>query len=175
MSARVMETLQTMTPNIEVYSIDEAFTEISGKTGKDILDTANMIRNRVLQWTGIPVSVGIAPTKTLAKIANDTAKTDHTLKGVRFMNDRDTIMNLLKKVPVSEIWGIGRNYTSFLENQGIYTAFDLSNMPDGWVRNHMKVPGSERCGNCADIHVLPWNRQQTQKRGYLVLVHLENL
>lgn len=141
MSRRVMETLQTCTPNLEVYSIDEAFAELSGSYMESLESYGQFIRKRVLKWTGIPVSVGIASTKTLAKIANETAKKYKSLNGVLVLDCPDKTEKILKHVPVGSVWGIGRNYTKTLGKHGIQSAFDLSQLPDSWIRQTMKVTG----------------------------------
>lgn len=141
MSRRVMETLQTCTPNLEVYSIDEAFAELSDSYMESLEVYGQFIRKRVLKWTGIPVSVGIAPTKTLAKIANETAKKYGSLNGVLVLDRPDKTEKVLRDVSVGNVWGIGRNYTKRLEKHGVQTAFELSQLPDTWVRQTLKITG----------------------------------
>jgi len=141
MSNRVMETLRTMTPNLEVYSIDEAFAELSNRLSGSFWDYGVEIRERVLQWTGMPVSVGVAPTKTLAKIANEYAKATPEKEGVMVFGSNQVIEKVLRQTPVDDVWGIGRNYSKTLREHGIETAFDLRNQPDLWVRKTMKVTG----------------------------------
>lgn len=141
MSKRVMETLQSCTPNLEVYSIDEAFAELSPQFMESLESYGQFIRKRVLKWTGIPVSVGIAPTKTLAKMANETAKKYTSLNGVLVLDQKNKTEKVLNRVPVGNIWGVGRNYTKTLQKYGIQTALDLSRQPDSWVKKTMKVTG----------------------------------
>lgn len=141
MSMRVMETIQSIAPDIELYSIDEAFAKITGSSKNEIESTGKRIRDTVRQHTGIPVSVGIASTKTLAKIANETAKKRPELAGVLYLNQSETVKSVLKKTAVGDVWGIGRNYRDMLERQAIANAYQLSRMPDSWVRSKMKVVG----------------------------------
>lgn len=141
MSQRVMETLKTCTPNIEVYSIDEAFAELSPTYMETMRKYGEFIRRRVLRWTGIPVSVGIARTKTLAKIANETAKAYPSLRGVLVLNSAARIQKVLRNTPVEDIWGVGRNYSETLKKHGIQSAWDLSRQPDHWIKSTMKVTG----------------------------------
>lgn len=141
MSRRVMETLHSCTPNLEVYSIDEAFAELSPAYMESLEAYSQFIRKRVLKWTGIPVSVGVAPTKTLAKIANETAKKYPSLNGVLVLDHRDKTEKVLNRIPVGEVWGVGRNYTDTLQKHGIRSALELSRQPDKWVRKKMKVTG----------------------------------
>jgi len=141
MSMRVMETILSVTPDIEVYSIDEAFAKIPGGTDEEIESAGLRISKVVRKHTGIPVSVGIASTKTLAKIANETAKKRPGLNGVLYLNRSEAVKNVLKQTDVGDVWGIGRNYRDMLERQAITNAYQLSRMPDNWVRSKMKVVG----------------------------------
>jgi len=141
MSRRVMETLQSCTPNIEVYSIDEAFAELSPRYMESLEAYGQFIRKRIFKWTGIPVSVGIAPTKTLAKIANETAKKYESLNGVLVLDESGKTESVLKRVSVGNVWGVGRNYTKTLNKHGIQSAWELSRQSDLWIRQTMKVTG----------------------------------
>jgi len=141
MSRRVMETLQSCTPNLEVYSIDEAFAELSPDYMNSLQAYGQFIRNRVLKWTGIPVSVGIAPTKTLAKIANETAKKYPSLDGVLVLDQKRKTEKVLDRIPVGDVWGVGRKYAKTLQKHGIQSALELSRQPDSWIRKTMKVTG----------------------------------
>ncbi len=144
MSARVMNTLSSLVPRIEIYSIDEAFLDLEGFSIPKLEDTGTQIRSRVKQWTGIPVSVGIAPTKTLAKIANHIAKS-RTKKGlgngVCVLRSEAEISKALEKLPVSEIWGIGRNLTNKLQSYAIWTAGQLCQQSDAWIRKQLTITG----------------------------------
>ena len=143
LSRRVIETLSGFTPDIEIYSIDEAFLAFEGLPYKSANQYGQKIRNTVKKWTGIPVSVGIAGTKTLAKIAGELSKKDKTLNGVFDLTSLSNAQrdSILKKFPVKDIWGIGYRYAHFLEKHGIHTALDFKNTDDRWVRNHMTVVG----------------------------------
>jgi len=141
MSNRVMESLRSLTPNIEVYSIDEAFAELSNRVIPTFHRYGMELRQRVLQWTGMPVSVGIAPTKTLAKIANEAAKSDPEREGVWVLDSQIAVEKLLRQTPVSDIWGVGKNYSANLNKYGINTAWELSCQADSWIRKEMKVTG----------------------------------
>jgi len=141
MSQRVMETLQSCTPNLEVYSIDEAFAELSSGYMDSLEAYGQFIRKRVLKWTGIPVSVGIAPTKTLAKIANETAKKYASLDGVLVLDNFNKTEKVLNRVSVEDVWGVGRNYAKTLQKHGIQSALELSRQPDSWIKKTMKVTG----------------------------------
>lgn len=138
-SQRVMTVIESMVPAVEVYSIDEAFAELTGMT-EDLEQLGRRIRAQVLRSTGIPVGVGIAGTKTLSKLANHGAKKWQAQLGgvldVRAPNRRE---KLLKACDVSDVWGIGRKMTAHLQGMGIRTAWQLS-QADPWVlRKHFSV------------------------------------
>lgn len=122
MSNRVMNLLRDFAPQIEVYSVDEAFLDLKGFHHVDLLDYGHKIRREVLRQTGIPVGVGIAPTKVLSKIANKLSK-QHD--GVLVMLDEATIDRVLKTVPVQKVWGIGKQSAIKLMSLGIQTAYDF--------------------------------------------------
>ena len=123
MSDRVMTTLSQFTPILEVYSVDEAFMDLTGF--KNIEEYAHEIKRTVEMWTGIPVSIGIAPTKTLAKVANHIAKNFTGHDGVFLMLDKKSQDEALAKVDVGDVWGIGRRIQSELYAMNIMTAKDF--------------------------------------------------
>lgn len=125
MSNRVMTVLEGMAPAAEVYSIDEAFIELSESWAGDLLEYGRQVRARVQQWTGLTVGVGIAPTKTLAKLANYAAKKWPATGGVVDLRDEGRRARLMAITPIEEIWGIGRRLTARLEAQGIKMVADL--------------------------------------------------
>lgn len=114
-----------MAPTVEVYSIDEAFVELSESWAGDLLPYGRQIRERVQQWTGLTVGVGIAPTKTLANLANYAAKKWPATGGVVDLRDEGRRAKLMAITPVEEVWGIGRKLTAKLNKQGINTVDDL--------------------------------------------------
>lgn len=125
-SERVMTIIESMVPRLEIYSIDEAFADLSGVPG-DLTELGIKIQRTVGKGTGIPVGVGIAPTRTLAKLANHVAKQylDKT-NGIVNLNDPKTLQWVLRKSPVGDVWGVGRKLRTQLEEMGIHTALDLS-------------------------------------------------
>ncbi|KAE9635989.1 translesion error-prone DNA polymerase V subunit UmuC [Aeromonas veronii] len=125
MSNRVMTVLEGMAPTVEVYSIDEAFIELSESWAGDLLEYGRQVQARVQQWTGLTVGVGIGPTKTLAKLANYAAKKWPATGGVVDLRDEARRARLMAITPVEEVWGIGRRLTAKLEAQGIKTVADL--------------------------------------------------
>jgi DNA polymerase V len=140
MSSRIMETLSTFTPDIEVYSIDEAFLNLDGVCGS-LADYGRQIRQTVKKWTGLPVSIGVAQTKTLAKIANHLAKRSTQFDGVLDLTGSTDVEKVLADVPVEKVWGIGIRSTIVLKRAGINTALDLSKADIEWIRNRFGVLG----------------------------------
>lgn len=138
LSNRVMQILSKEAPAIEVYSIDEAFLDLSGVTKLNQFSID--LRAKVRQWTGIPVSIGVAPTKTLAKVANHVAK-KYKKEGVFVLKNKNTINEVLRHVCVDELWGIGRKYAKFLSNRGFLTAHDLVNADESWVKKNLTING----------------------------------
>ena len=143
MSRRVMETLRHLTPKVEPYSIDEAFMEFPKLITDDLERFGKTIKSTVKQWTGLPVSVGIAPSKTLAKIANETAKSHSKYDGVLNLVDHPELNKILEKTKLTDIWGIGSGLSQRLHKEGIRNAFQLKQQISrrDWVRNRLNVTG----------------------------------
>lgn len=141
MSHRVMTTLEHFSPEVEIYSIDEAFINLEGLSHQDLTDYCRLIRNTVRKWTGIPVSIGIAETKTLAKLANRFAKRVPSNKGVLNLYGLENKDYYLKNTDVADIWGVGRQYTKLLNLQNIFTAYDLANANEKWIKKKMTMMG----------------------------------
>jgi len=139
MSGRVMSVLASFTPNLEIYSIDEAFLSLEGFENCGYLTYGRKIRSAVKEQTGIPVSVGIAPTKTLAKVANHLAKDNPKMGGVFCFTDDKDIDKWLEKTPVKEIWGVGHEKALFLNRHGIANALQLKNAPDAWIKKYLTI------------------------------------
>jgi DNA polymerase V len=141
MSQRVMNTLQNFTPELEVYSIDEAFLSLNGFNYKNPTEYAQLIRTTVKKWTGIPVSIGIGPTKVLSKIANKLAKKNQQCNGIFNITNHSSIEDLLESIEVADVWGIGRQYAQFLNRHGVFSAQHLKYASDGWIRKNLTVVG----------------------------------
>jgi DNA polymerase V len=139
MSARVMTTLEAFTPSLEVYSIDEAFLELTGVCAKDSIAYGQHIRKTVFRATGIPVCVGMGPTKTLAKLANFAAKKWKQTGGVLDLSDQVRREKLMRIVPVGEVWGIGSRTTAKLNQMGIHTVWDLATQPSKRIQTQFNV------------------------------------
>ncbi|HGW5506507.1 TPA: Y-family DNA polymerase [Citrobacter koseri] len=141
MSNRVMTTLEEMSPRVEIYSIDEAFCDLTGvRNCSDLTDFGREIRETVLRRTHLTVGVGIAQTKTLAKLANYAAKKwQRQTGGVVDLSNVDRQRKLLAALPVGEVWGIGRRISKKLEGMGIKTALDLADTDIRFIRKHFNV------------------------------------
>ncbi len=142
LSHRVMETLHQMEPEVEVYSIDEAFIALPVTKEWDRVKYAGELRERIRKNVGIPVSIGLAATKTLAKIANSVAKKQTQFNGVFDLVDRSQIDHVLEKIEVNDVWGIGRRSTEKLHSHGIYTALDLKRADETRIRKLLTVVGA---------------------------------
>lgn len=164
MSHRVVETLRTFTPNIEVYSVDESFLDLGDFKFLDLEAYAHNIKNTVYQHLGLPVCVGVAPTKTLAKIANRLAKKSKKAQGCLILTDPYHIDEALRRTAVEDVWGVGRQYAQFLSNYGINTAYQLKNATDAWVKKHcsvvmLRTVKELRGEPCADLELVPADKQ----------------
>jgi DNA polymerase V len=147
MSHRVMTILGEYSPDIEIYSIDEAFLKLDGFTANygepfDFLSYGMTIRNKVKKWTGIPISVGFAPTKALAKVANRIAKKfpDRT-SNVYLIDSDEKRIKALKWLPIEDVWGIGRQHAKRLKALNVNTAYDFTMLDDKWIKKHMAIVG----------------------------------
>lgn len=141
MSRRVMDVLSRFTNRLEEYSIDEAFLEFPDFSKEQLQSTAETIKREVKKWVGIPVSVGIGPTKTIAKVANERSKEIPELEGTCVISEDQKRVECLKETPVDEIWGIGSRYAEMLNNNGVETAREFTKLPRRFVRENMTVVG----------------------------------
>jgi DNA polymerase V len=142
-SNRVMTLLSEFSPDIEIYSIDEAFLKLEGfEKIADFNEYGKQMRYRVTKGTGIPVSVGIAPTKALAKVANKVAKKFPDKTGnVYVIDDNEKRIKALKWLPVGDVWGVGRQHAKRLNNMGIKTAYEFTQLSDEVVKKNMSIVG----------------------------------
>ena len=153
MSRRVMNIISEFTPSIEVYSIDEAFIELTNMN-VDYESYARHMRKVILQYTGIPVSIGIASTKTLTKVANHIAKDDESLEGVCSLIQHENLDQVLEDTNVVDVWGVGRQLSKKLIANGIFNAKLLKNCEDTWVRKMMSVNGLKTVSELREISCL---------------------
>lgn len=163
MSGRVMSILAGLAPELEVYSIDEAFINLDGIQDIQLLGTK--IVNKVTCGTGIPVSLGIAPTKTLAKVANKFAKKYPAYNRLCIIDTEEKRIKALQLTDINDVWGIGRRQASKLENQGVKTAYDFTQLSGTWVRKYMTVVGERtwkelRGLSCIDMESAPSAKKQ---------------
>ena len=154
MSRRVMNIISSSSPYTEIYSIDEAFVELSSLQ-IDYESYAHQLRQTILQHTGIPVSIGIASTKTLAKVANHKAKKDDSLNGVCSLVNYNNIDQILELTEVGDVWGVGRRLSKKLINHGIHNAKLLKNCSDSWIRKMMSVNGLKTITELRGISCIP--------------------
>lgn len=163
MSFRVMNLLHNFTPEVEIYSIDEAFLNLEPR--KNSLDNlAHSIREKMYKWTGIPVSIGIAETKVLAKIANKRAKKDELReKGILNLYRSDKTELILKETLVGDVWGIGYRSSLKLKANNILTAWQLREMDNRFVRRLLTVVGARIALELRGIKCLPFEQVQTKK------------
>jgi DNA polymerase V len=169
MSDRVMHTLAAFSPRVEVYSIDEAFLDLSHVPGEQLYAYGHQIRKIVWRFTGIPVSVGIASTKTLTKIANEVAKKNPVYHGVLSLmhTSEEELDQLLETLQVEDIWGIGPRYARLLQSREILTAKDLKYTEQRWVRRHLTVVGERTVLELRGITCIPLETQVKPKKGIM--------
>ena len=141
MSSRVMKTLAQFTPHIEIYSIDEAFLDFSRYTFTDLPSYSREIRSTVKQHTGIPISIGIATSKTLAKVANRIAKKSQKANGVLDLTSPKYQDKALEIAPIGDVWGIGRRYNEYFTIRGVKTALDFKYADTEWIKKKMGING----------------------------------
>jgi len=167
MSRRVMDILTQFTPEIEIYSIDEAFLSLKGFHYLNLTEYAGHIKNTVKKWTGIPVSIGIGETKTLAKIAHKLSKRKPEYDGVFNIIDHPEIDQLLASIEVNDIWGIGGQYTKFLNKHNINNALQLRNARDKWVEKHLTSVGLRTVLELRGIPCIPLEETIPAKKGIM--------
>ncbi len=140
LSDRIMSILEDALPEVQQYSIDEAFARVEGGH-IDWVKECRRLRTRIFRWTGVSVSVGIAPTRTLGKLANETAKHEPALGGLCCLAEPDSWKELLERTPVGEVWGVGRRLAPRMHALGIRTAAGLAAAQLDWLRRHFGVHG----------------------------------
>lgn len=164
MSNRVMSVLASFTPDIELYSIDEAFLSLHNMP-YNLQEYGRYIVRTTTRYTGIPVSMGIAPTKTLAKVANRFAKKFPKYQGACLIDTEEKRVKALKLTEIGDVWGIGRRHTKRLNGMGVFTAYDFTQLPCSWVHKHMTVVGErtwrELLGEpCIELDQVPQDKKQ---------------
>lgn len=172
MSRRVMTLLAEFTPTLMPYSIDEAFLDLSGMgSGEALRDYGKRIVHVVGKGTGIPLTIGIAATKTLAKVAAHYGKRYKGYEGVCLIDTDERREKALRQLPVGEVWGIGRRLRATLEYHGVRTAWDLTQKSESWTRRLLTVTGTRvwrelRGESCIDIDELPLQKSVCTSRSF---------
>lgn len=171
-----MSTLEEPSPRVEIYSIDEAFCDLTGvRNCRDLTDFGREIRATVLQRTHLTVGVGIAQTKTLAKLANHAAKKwQRQTGGVVDLSNLERQRKLMSALPVDDVWGIGRRISKKLDAMGIKTVLDLADTDIRFIRKHFNVVLEKRCVNCAANPVCNWKSLHRRSRKLSVPARLVN-
>lgn len=164
MSRRVMDCLGRFSPEMEIYSIDEAFLSMREMSG-DPVEYGRLVRDLVNQWTGIPVSIGIAPTKTLAKLASRIGKRDPACQGVFGLTDSAGMDRTLAATDAGDVWGVGRQYRDLLRRNGITTAAQLRDASDRWVRRNMTIVGLRTVWELRGVPCIPLDELPAPKKG----------
>ena len=166
LSRRVMRTLKRFNSEIEVYSIDEAFLDLSNFLDSEVEKVGKEIRETVLQWTGIPTSIGIAKTKTLSKIANHIAKKKQS--GVTSLIGIENLDPVLEKIEINDVWGVGRQLTKFYQKNGIYNAKQLKNKSNTWIKKSSNVLGSRTAMELRGIPCINLETTQAKRKSCVV-------
>jgi len=169
LSSRVMKILAQFSPSVEAFSIDEAFLSLGGLALDDLTEYGQTIKARVMQYVGIPVSVGIASTKCLAKIATEIVKSDSTYGGVLDVTrlTDDELDHVLAKVAIEDVWGIGHKYRLFLGDYGITTAKHLKDADQKWIRRYLTVVGERIVLELRGISCIPLETERPPKKGIM--------
>lgn len=165
LSNRVMQTLKQFAPAIEIYSIDEAFLDLSDMKQQDLFELGQTIRETIISHIGLPVTIGIAPTKTLAKMANRFAKKERKNIGVYFAQEQWQINELLAYTKVADIWGIGGQHTKRLLQNRINSAADLVQVNEEWMRKNMTVMGQRLLNELKGVPCIEWEDMPQPKKG----------
>ena len=166
LSRRVMRTLKRFNSDIEIYSIDEAFMDLSNFSDKEVEEVGKEIRSTVLKWTGIPTSIGIAKTKTLSKVANHIAK--KTKVGVTSLIGIENLDPILEKVEINDVWGVGRQLTKFYQKNGIYNAKQLKNKSNTWIKKCSNVLSSRTAMELRGISCIELEKTTSKRKSCVV-------
>tara|TARA_Y100000590_G_scaffold423906_1_gene530222 strand:- start:1240 stop:2520 length:1281 start_codon:yes stop_codon:yes gene_type:complete len=166
LSRRVMRTLKRFNSDIEVYSIDEAFLDLSNFSDSEVEDVGREIRETVLKWTGIPTSIGIAKTKTLSKVANHIAKKKKS--GVTNLVGIENLDPILEKVEINDVWGIGKQLTKFYQKNGIYNAKQLKNKSNTWIKKYSNVLSSRTAMELRGISCIDLETTSSKRKSCVV-------
>lgn len=159
MSRRITSILSTITPRLEIYSVDESFLDLSELPVEDYTEWARVVRARILRWTGVPVSIGIAPSKTLAKLAAERAKKELDTGGVLDVCDLDLRGPYLERTPVGDIWGVGRRLAPKLKAEGITDAAKLAGVSPQLAQQWMGIHGRQLVAELNGVSCKPLEQE----------------
>jgi len=165
MSARVVECIEALSPKVEVYSVDEAFADLSMVPTDELMSKATELVETIWQWTGLPVKVGVAPSKTLSKVAAKLAK--KTKERAFVLMEGSQIEAVLKETPVSDLWGVGRGHRDLFWRNGIETAWEFSQRSDQWIRVHMGVVGVRMAHELRGSSCLPIDTHKKPRKNIM--------
>ena len=165
-SRRVMKTLKQFSPQIEIYSIDEAFLNLSTINNENLIEYGNKIRATILKWTGIPTSIGIATTKTLSKAANHIAKKEKS-GVVNFINS-EQIDEFLAEIKINDVWGVGRQLTKLYIKNGIGSAYQLKNVSNSWIKKNTNVFGARTAMELKGVSCISLEPHQEKRKNCCV-------
>ncbi len=164
LSRRVMKILKGFSDKVEIYSIDEAFLDLSHIRDIEVGEYGKKIRDRVLKWTGIPTSVGISSTKTLSKVANHIAKENK--EGVVFL--KENIDKVLKNFDISDVWGVGKQLSKLYKKNGIENAYQLKEISNTWVKKSTNVLGAKTVMELRGISCINLETEETKRKSCCV-------
>lgn len=161
MSTRVVECIDAFSDEVEIYSVDEAFAKFTFQ-GKDALEQARKLRNRIHQWVGIPVKIGLGSSKTLAKIATRQAKL--SIDRTCMLSEESQIKHVLGETKISDLWGIGRGFHKFFTERNISTALQFRELPNSFIRQHMGVVGLRMAYELRGLSCIPLVTRKKQRQ-----------
>lgn len=164
-SQRIVRVLREVTPLIEVYSIDECFMDLSELVIDDVEAWGRELKQRVWREIGVPVSIGIAPTKTLAKVASTYAKTHHD--GIEVIDSDDERREMLRDLDIQELWGIGGRLAPKLKDKGVSKALALVESPDAWLAQQLNITGQKMIDELRGIARLPFGDSSDQRKSIM--------
>ena len=168
MSLRVKELISQFFPDVEDYSIDESFASLKGFDNYNLKDYCTTMAQTIKQGTGIPVSVGVAATKTLAKVANKYAKKYPAYESVCLIDSEEKRIKALQKFEIGDVWGIGRQHVKRLTSMGVHTAYDFTQLSKSWVRKNMTVTGERTWSELLGVECIALETVQPAKQSIMV-------
>lgn len=164
LSKRITQILTSITPRTEVYSVDESFLDLSELAITDYREWGRMVRERIYKWVGVPVSIGVAPSKTLAKVASDIAKKNPQLDGVLELTQSNAVRQYLKKFPVEDVWGVGWRGAPQWRAEGVATAWQLSQLRPQRAQQLMGIRGRQMVAELNGICCYPLEKEHSLRK-----------